>query len=73
MPARVASITPVALRTPPATQDAIAALVTPLQLHTCISGGISSIVTFWLGVPRSNSSESRSSGSGASRSKHCIR
>jgi hypothetical protein len=47
--------------------------VTPLQLQTCISAGISSSVIFWLGVPRSNSSESRSSGSGASRSKHCIK
>ena len=49
MPARVASITAGALRLPAATQAPIAALVTPLQLHTCISAGISSSVIFWPG------------------------
>jgi hypothetical protein len=52
-----------ALRLPAATQAPIAPLVTPLQLHTCISAGISSSVIFCEGVPRSNSNESRSLGS----------
>ena len=62
MPARVAFITALAVRLPPATQAPIAPLVTPLQLHTCVSAGISSSVTFCGGAPRSNNSESRSSG-----------
>jgi hypothetical protein len=73
LPARVAFMTPGALRTPPATQAAMVDLVTPLQLHTCISAGIWSMVIFWLGAPRSNNSDSRSAGSGVSRSKHCMR
>ncbi len=73
MPARVAAITPLALRLPAVTQAPIAPLVTPLQLQTWVSAGISSSVTFSPGVPRSNSRDSRSSGSGESRSKACIR
>ncbi len=66
MPARVAAITALPLRLPSATQAPIAPLVTPLQLQICVSGGISSSVTFCDGVPRSNSRPSRSSGSGES-------
>ena len=73
MPARVADITAFGVRAPPATQAPIAALVTPLQLQTCASAGISSSVTFCAGVPRSNSSDRRSSGNGESRSKACIK
>jgi len=70
MPARVTSITALAFRFPAFTQATSVPLLTPLQLQTCVSARISSSVTFWLGVPRSNSSDNRSSGSGLSRSKH---
>ena len=46
LPARVVSMTALVLRLPELTQAAIAALVTPLQLQTCMPAGISSIVTF---------------------------
>ena len=73
MPARVAFITAAAVRAPPATQAPMAALLTPLQLQTCASAGISSSVTFCGGAPRSNNRLSRSSGNGLSRSKACMR
>src|SRR6266851_878714 len=73
IPARVASITALVLRLPAATQAPIALLVTPLQLHTCASAGNSSSVILALGVPKSNNSDKRSSGSGESLSKACIR
>ena len=73
LPARVAFITAVTVLQPPATAWPMAALVTPLQLQTWLSAGISSSVTAWGGAPRSNISDSRSSGSGLSRSKACIR
>src|SRR3954453_17232765 len=66
---QVAFITYVAVRLPAATPLPMPALVTPLQLHTWVSGGISSSVTFCGGAPRSNSSDTRSSGSLLSRSK----
>ena len=73
MPARVASITALVVLRPDFTQAPIASLVTPLQLQTCWSAGISSSVTFCDGVPRSNSNPRRSSGKGLSRSNACIR
>src|ERR1700730_9213817 len=44
LPARVASVTTLVVRLSAATQAPSAALVTPLQLQTCMSAGISSIV-----------------------------
>jgi hypothetical protein len=67
VPARVACMTALLVRLPAATQAPSAALVTPLQLQTCMSAGISSIVIFWFGEPRSNRRDRRSSGNGASR------
>ena len=58
---------------PALTHDTSARLVTPLQLHTCVSGLISRKVICLAGAPMSKSSWSRSSGSGVLRSNDCIR
>jgi hypothetical protein len=73
LPARVASMTPPTLLQPPATTSQIAALETPLQLHTCESAGISATPTSSAPSERSTSSRIRSSGSGAPRSKAWVR
>jgi hypothetical protein len=73
MPARVASITPLVLRFPRLTQAEIAPFVTPLQLHTCMSTGIASMLTLPDGAPMSKRSEMRSSGTGVLRSYACVK
>ncbi|SKX83653.1 Uncharacterised protein [Mycobacteroides abscessus subsp. abscessus] len=72
-PARVAAITPATEVVPPATQPTIVALSTPLQLHTWASSESSSTPVAASGVPMSNISEMRSSGSSVPWSKACIR
>ena len=73
MPARVFAHTSPTLVHPDATQATMSPLVTPLQLHTCTSSASSAAPVSALGVPRSNSIEMRSSGSGTLSSKACVR
>ena len=73
LPARVAAMTPRSVRSPRATHARIAPLVTPLQLQICASSGSSATLTSVGGPPRSNSSDTRSSGSTVPRSKACMR
>ena len=73
MPARVASITAFGERLPFFTHATRAPLLTPLQLQTCVSGGISSMDICFEGAPISNKSANRSSGKGVLRSKACVR
>src|SRR6476659_6783723 len=63
LPALVFAITPVTDVVPSRTHATSAPLLTPLQLHTCASSASSATPTATSGVPRSNMSDTRSSGS----------
>ncbi len=73
LPALVLAITPVTEVSPPRTQATSAPLDTPLQLHTWASSASSATPTPTSGVPMSNISDTRSSGSGSPLSKACVR
>ena len=73
MPARVRSMTAPTLPQPSATAPQMAPLVTPLQLQTWLSAGISATPTSSAPSERSTSSRIRSSGSAVPRSKAWVR
>ncbi|MEA2137893.1 MAG: hypothetical protein QOG56_1043 [Solirubrobacteraceae bacterium] len=69
----MAAATALIVRAPSRTQARIAPFVTPLQLHTWTSSASSATLVAGGGAPRSNSNETRSSGSTMPRSKACMR
>src|SRR4051794_29132916 len=73
LPARVLSITPLTVLQPPCTVSTSVCLLTPLQLQTWACGSSSAALTSAGGPPRSNISDTRSSGSARPRSNACIR
>jgi hypothetical protein len=73
LPALVCAITPLSEAVPDFTHEAMSPLLTPLQLQTWASSASSAAPTAALGAPMSNSSCTRSSGSGRPRSKACMR